>query len=422
MTSPPTLDEIHVLLLGRDNASLAPFRTLVESKQNTHVSIASDLEAGLLSIAQSIPRLIISAWQIENRTALDLLHVMKTQQEWERIPVIIFGEGIPHAMIQRARVEGAIDVFNEPINRRAMQQQVDEILENARQELSGPKVEKAVEVRHKLMEVETIAPLPALVKEILSVHEDPEASAKAMAGVIRKDQSLTSRVLRIVNSAYYGFHRKIGNIKDAVVLLGFEEIKNIALAACLMESFPISSVGSFQPKDFWLHAIATAYISSKISERYTSLKPEDAFVMGLLHDIGKAIMFQHFPETYTTVLSTAAEREQPLHLVERELMEIDHAEVGGIVAESWDLPKTLSRAIRFHHRPNDTEEGIEPFVVNISNFYAHKYKVGASGTPTYQQPSHFALPAVGYEGDFDALWGELEINLDGMKAMLPFLG
>jgi putative nucleotidyltransferase with HDIG domain len=414
-------DPIQILLVGHDRSSLTPFEMALGSAETYQFSVASDLEGALLSIAQRIPNLIITSWDLNGRTALDLMDVLKTQKEWEPVQVLVYGEGVKHSDILAAKSRGALDVMPLPVNRRVLQQHLANITERVRVMTEGPKVETAPEIRHRLLQVEMIAPLPALVKEILEVHENPEATAKAMAEVIKKDQSLTSRVLRIVNSAYYGFHRKIGNTRDAVVLLGFEEIKNITLAACLMDTFPLEGAGRFQPKEFWLHSIASAYVARALASRVKELSAENAFVMGLLHDIGKAVLFQHFPETYTTVLEASAEKNLPLFEVEQQMMKIDHAEVGGIVAESWDLPTPLVRAIQLHHTPDDAEEGYESFVTNVANYFAHKQQVGASGTPTFNPPSSFAGPALGHEGPIDDLFSELEVDITGLRHLLPHL-
>lgn len=412
---------VQILLVGKDRGNLAPFELALGSSREFQFSIASDLEGALLSIAQHIPNLIITAWDLGGRTAMELVNILKTQKEWEPVQVLVYGENVRHSDILAVKGLGALDVLPLPVNRRVLQQHLDAVAEHVRELTEGPRVETAPEIRHRLLQVEMIAPLPALVKEILEVHEDPQATAKAMAEVIKKDQSLTSRVLRIVNSAYYGFHRKIGNTRDAVVLLGFEEIKNITLAACLMDTFPLDGAGRFQPKEFWLHSIATAYVARALSPRVKDLTPENAFVMGLLHDIGKAVLFQHFPDTYATVLEASAENDVPLIEMEQKMMKIDHAEVGGIVAESWDLPTPLVRAIRLHHSPDDAEEGYESYVTHLANYYAHKSQVGASGTPKFDQPSSYSGPALGHEGPIDDLFKELDVDINGLRHLLPHL-
>ncbi len=414
-------ESIQILLVGKDPNMFSPIEAALTTSEAYQFSVASDLEKALLSIAQRIPNLIITAWDLDGRTALDLIDVLKTQKEWEPVQVLVYGEGVKHSDIQSAKSRGALDVLNFPVNRRVLQQHLDNVADRVREMAEGPKVETAPEIRHRLLQVERIAPLPALVKEILDVHENPEATAKSMAEVIKKDQSLTSRVLRIVNSAYYGFHRKIGNTRDAVVLLGFEEIKNITLAACLMDTFPLEGVGRFQPKEFWLHSIASAYVARALASRVKSLTPENAFVMGLLHDIGKAVLFQHFPDTYSKVLEAADEKGTPLNEIEQQMMKIDHAEVGGIVAESWDLPTPLVRAIRLHHSPDDAEVGYESYVANVANYFAHKQNVGSSGTPKFLPPSSFAGPALGHEGPIDDLFEELDVDLPGLRHLLPHL-
>jgi putative nucleotidyltransferase with HDIG domain len=213
--------------------------------------------------------------------------------------------------------------------------------------------------------------------------------------VIKKDQALTSKVLKIVNSAYYGFYRQIGNIDQAIVILGFNEVKNITIATSLIQTFHWNISQRINREKFWIHSLGCALIARSLCLAKLELNPEDAFVAGLLHDVGKIILYQYFPENYNTVLRIAQKQRRPLFEVCRDLMEIDHAEVGGMVAESWKFPPTLVNAIQFHHKPeNAAPEDYYIHLTHLANYFCHNEEIGESGTPKVQEPFSGSMEAL----------------------------
>jgi putative nucleotidyltransferase with HDIG domain len=259
-----------------------------------------------------------------------------------------------------------------------------------------------------------------LVQSVLEISNDPKSSAGQLAEVIKKDVSLTARMLKIVNSAYFGFHRQIGNVNHAIVILGFDEIRNISLAACFMESFSWSEGSLCDWHDFWVHSLGVAFTSRALSRLTKKMNPEDAFVVGLLHDFGKVILEQHFQAEFHQVLKKAHEEQRTLHVVCKELMSIDHAEIGSIVADQWQLPIALKKSIELHHTPelaSSYDYGV--YIVDLANYFCHRHEVGSSGNPSPMQPFEGSQAALGIaEMNLEEVWNDLAIDIQHLKTLL----
>ena len=277
-----------------------------------------------------------------------------------------------------------------------------------------------VNIRSEIVQISKLAPLPKIVKQIFEVTSDPSSSARDLSMLIIKDQSLTAKILKIINSAYYGFNRKIGNVNHAIVILGFDEIKSITMALCLMKYYPVEQSRLFNREDFWRHSIGTAHIARALSSLRMELNCEDAYVIGLLHDFGKVILDQFFPDIFRNVLEIAAAKKQPLHEALKENIGIDHAEIGGLIAEYWQLPVPLSNAIRMHHRPQDVEE-TDYFVhlAHLANYFCHHNNIGSSGNPKPDEPCEGSLKALGLENqDLEQVWVFLNIGAQKINLFL----
>ncbi|MDQ7053627.1 MAG: HDOD domain-containing protein [candidate division KSB1 bacterium] len=202
--------------------------------------------------------------------------------------------------------------------------------------------------------VETTDDLPAMPQiwmRVRKITEDLHASAYDVAEVILKDQAMTARILKAANSAVYaGYHQKITTITNAIVLLGFKEVRNIVLGYAAFHMLNrLKRSNHFDFKSFWVHSLATAVAARMISESVSYELPEEAFVAGLLHDIGKLIAAYLLPDAYGEVLTRLDRKGNTLKL-EREILGADHQEIGQWAAQRWVFPDVLKRCIGAHHR------------------------------------------------------------------------
>ena len=213
---------------------------------------------------------------------------------------------------------------------------------------------KAEEIRSRLRDVKGLATLPHVMTRIMAIITDEESSAKELAAEIRNDQALTAKILKIVNSAYYGFYRQISNIDEAVVILGFKEVRSISLAITVFGLFQERKNNYFDRRGFWKHSVITAVLADMLSEAFPQSYPE-AFTAGLLHDLGYGVLDQYFPQEWQQICEETEKRQVHKLKVEREILGTDHAEIGFWVAEQWNFPPDLCQGIRYHHEPSRCE-------------------------------------------------------------------
>ncbi len=214
-------------------------------------------------------------------------------------------------------------------------------------------------ILQKLKTIDDLATLPVVVNNLIQITNNPKASARDVAKAISQDPSLTAHVLRIANSALYGFPQKIVTVNHAIVILGFANIRNIVLAASIYEMFPVCDTRSrFDREAFWQHSLACGITSNLLARKLGIKNIEEAFIWGLLHDIGKIVLDAYFHDHYCEVFEHAAQNELSPADAENAVLEVDHAEIGGIIAKNWNLPPTIIKVIRFHHSPSQAHESM----------------------------------------------------------------
>jgi len=272
----------------------------------------------------------------------------------------------------------------------------------------------------ELERIQHTASLPAIIPRILQISSDPNSNAKQLGEVIKQDQSLTAKILRIVNSAFFGLYRKVGNIDHAIVILGFEEVRNISIAACLIKAHQGKKTEFFDQNEFWLHSLSTAYISKTLSDLKKDMNTEDAFVTGLLHDYGKVILNQFFNDFFTEIIEIAYETNLPIQTVAQKYLNIDHAEIGGIITENWKLPVRLVKAVTLHHNPQQAQQyEYDIHLAHISNCLAHKFGIGNSGNPIHDRLSQESMHIFGFEGvELEVIWKKLNIDLNKIREFI----
>lgn len=226
-----------------------------------------------------------------------------------------------------------------------------------------------------LRRVKDIPSLPDVVNRIVETLGQPEASASEVARLISYDPGLTSKFLRMVNSAAYGFQRQISSVQHAIMILGFGTVRGVVLSASLFRMFESKGVRGMDPNRFWQHSIGTAIASRVIANHHKIRYAEDAFSAGMLHDIGKMIFQCYFPIDYAFVLQESAHLRYPLHgngfrEIEERFLKADHAMLGYQLAQRWKIPTTISEAIRYHHEPENAVDAQElVYTVALANAF-----------------------------------------------------
>jgi putative nucleotidyltransferase with HDIG domain len=204
----------------------------------------------------------------------------------------------------------------------------------------------------KLELIENLPTLPVIVQQIQKLIDNPKSNMSQIATVITRDQAIAARVVRLVNSAFYGFSNKISSIQQAIMLLGLNTVKNLVIGVSVVKTFegiPGSTV--FDRQNFWLHSFGCATCARLMAKSMNQQEPEDFFMAGLLHDIGILILDQFFHAEFVDIVQQVLKTKGELVLVESEVIGIDHCEVGAFIAEKWRIPEFLKTAIGHHHRP-----------------------------------------------------------------------
>ena len=247
--------------------------------------------------------------------------------------------------------------------------------------------------------VDRMPAFPASVHRIIQLTSDVNCQARDLVRVIDTDPVLTMRILRVANSAYFGLQMKIVSVQHAVVYIGLNSVKHLALATAAIGSLPKESSEGFDADAFLKHSLAVGVITRRLSKRIGGVNKSDGdeFVGGLLHDIGK-VLFAHFEsETLAAAIRLSAEEGIPVYEAERRLLGVDHAEMGAMLAEHWGFPDNLCYAIREHHEPIDDEAA--PALrdcIFLANYIAEKHsaeeKAAESGESVdFPPPPAFTL-------------------------------
>ena len=268
----------------------------------------------------------------------------------------------------------------------------------------------AVSLEEIVRGVNDLPAMPWVVARVVSLTDDPNSSINELNEVICQDQSLTAKVLRLSNSAYYGYSRRIATIVDAIGILGFNAIRNLVLAAHTYNILKREVKGyQIAPGDIWRHSMTCAIAARAIAKRVRYPVPEQAFIAGLLHDIGKVILSVYVAEAYDEISRRVHEGQQPFSVVEQEVLGFTHAAVGGRVAEKWNLPADHVEAIACHHTPLDAVKNPRlAAIVHIADAVCMSMGIGLGGDGLYYPFADQALALVGLnEEDVEVIMSEL---------------
>lgn len=231
-------------------------------------------------------------------------------------------------------------------------------------------------VKAVVSNMESLPSLPTRYAEIMDILSSPNGCIKEVARIISGDLAMSAKIFQLVNSAFFGFTRHISSPAQAVVLLGLDTVKSLVLSIQIFTQFEFNKMPISFLERLWDHNIATGRLSKRIAE---SLKQEKimidhVFMAGLLHDVGKIVLAANFPDKYNEVLSLSQKTNLALHVSEREIFGVTHAEVGAYLMGLWGLPVPIVEALAFHHYPaQGVQQDFSPLTaVYIANVIEHQ--------------------------------------------------
>ena len=209
-----------------------------------------------------------------------------------------------------------------------------------------------------------LPPFPAVIPRVLQLMEDPKSSVQEMVDVIQYDQSITANVLRVCNSAHFGLHRPVHSLREAVAMIGFDQLVEIIRQNNSAQLFSRACPGyDLNDGELWRHSVSCALLSQIISIRLNQTPSSTRFTAALLHDIGKVILSRFVREHFEEIRRLVREEGCSFSEAEKEVLGMDHAELGGRISERWQFPNAIVLAIRYHHSPLLTPEDHE--MVNL---------------------------------------------------------
>jgi HD-like signal output (HDOD) protein len=227
-------------------------------------------------------------------------------------------------------------------------------------------------LRNSLLELECIPTLPIFVQRLLDTFEEEDSTASQVEKILMMDPGVSARILRVANSTFFGLSGRVGTLKQAIVLLGSRLIQSIALSNSLLDILKYNRVVGHVPwKAYWAHSFACGWICQRLVQKGIYAKVgKEAFLCGLLHDIGKPLLWIYEAIAYQDVLRKVKSEEVAIHIAETEVLGAHHGEVGGDLAHLWKLPGAIQSAIRFHHEVflEDSAASLVRLADNIANF------------------------------------------------------
>ncbi len=209
-----------------------------------------------------------------------------------------------------------------------------------------------LKVKQKIQNILQLVPFPAVAMEVIKLVENPKTSASKLGEVISRDQALAAKVLKVANSPFYGFPKQISTINFAIVVLGFETLKEIVLSVSLASSLANKLGKDFEIEKFWQHSLLVGIIAKHLAKDMGYRVSGEAFTAGLLHDIGILVIAQYFRKEFQQIVQIGKRGEFSFEQIERRFLDNStHYEIGSWLAEKWNFPDQLVEAIAFHHQP-----------------------------------------------------------------------
>lgn len=266
-----------------------------------------------------------------------------------------------------------------------------------------------------------IATLPEVTLRIVQVVQDPRSTAHDLHRIVSNDPALSARVLRVVNSAFYGLPGQIGSIDRAIMMLGLNAVKNIAIAASLSKLFRSpKTAGGFSGKELWMHSVAVGASNKLITKAIGLSLPDEAFLAGLIHDLGLVAVMQCFDNKVPELIELV-ESGMPFRQAEDQVLGANHENIGAILAKTWKFPRSFQCVAGYHHRPEDLakEHRLLATVTHISDVLCAMKELGISLTTETEEINGELLDEIGLTVDqLNQVAENIEAELDVVRAMI----
>ncbi len=273
--------------------------------------------------------------------------------------------------------------------------------------------------RDLISEDETIFSLPEIYFELQEGLNDPDKTFQDIGDIIRCDAALAARLLKIVNSPFFGFPSEIETISHAISIIGMNQLTDLALATLVIYQFRGIPNSLFNMEKFWRHSMSCGVAARSIAEFRGEKNVERFYLAGILHDIGRLVIFKKEPALAREAFVRSKEQPENIFLSERELMGFDHADVGGELLKAWNLPPRLVEAVAFHHQPQAAKRyPFEAAVIHTSDYIVHVLSVGSDAEFSEPQLHSKSWDIIGMDpDDFEFMKDKVKRQYEGIVGM-----
>jgi len=225
-----------------------------------------------------------------------------------------------------------------------------------------------------------VASLPNIFTQLNDAINDPNTTNKDFANIINEDTAIAARLLRITNSALYNFPSKVETITHAITIIGTNQLRDLVLASSVIAMFKNVPEDIITMESFWRHSVACGITARAIASQRREANIERFFVAGLLHDIGRLVLFMEMPDYMQAVFQLREEEHSLLYKHEKEIIGFDHAKLGGLLLKAWQLPARLIEGVALHHAPTRAVQyPVEAAIVHSADVIANAMQLGSSG-------------------------------------------
>lgn len=257
-----------------------------------------------------------------------------------------------------------------------------------------------------IADVNKLVSLPDIYYRLETALDNPASTISDFAALLSADPDLCARLLRMANSAFYSFPSKIETIDRAISTVGMRQIRELVLVTSVIEMFEGVSIPLVNMRSFWEHSVAVGVFSRSIAQHCGLGQSERYYIPGLLHDIGRLVLFLKIPEAMSEMVQQSIIETRSLFLLEREQLHYSHDSVGGRLLEGWRVPQSIYEPVDFHHDPQKSLEYAQTTsVIHIADAWVNRKKIGSSGETNIPAIEEHALDTISIgENDLDEIW------------------